>query len=381
MLSLKVAKVVTALACAALAAAGCAGSGGKSGSSGASGTPKVRLGLFVTSTGDYAQYGRPYERGVRVAADYLRDQGRLDADFEVRNTNNSPTENVAGVRDLAAKKIDMILTYDGSLSTIAAGPVAQRSKVLLFAGASSIKITAAGDWVWQAPTPTQPLAGTGITALLKKLGAKRIGLVESNDEYGAGTAEYIRKEAANAGIEIAKSVKFSDTDTDIAPQVRAIRDANVDAVAVASLMRGGALFTKQGRENGITKPLVAPNSWVSADYLNLAGSAARDVYATADFIPDPAQNEALGKEFITRYEKRWNESPNAFAADGFDQLLMLAQAIKAAGSTKGSDVRAAMQKVQIDGVTGRGLHFGDDRSIRKDTLQAVVRDGKWVAYK
>jgi branched-chain amino acid transport system substrate-binding protein len=378
---MRVAKIISALGCAALFAAGCGGSAGTGAEQKAGGAQKVKLGLFVTSTGDYAQYGRPYERGVRVAADYLREQGRLDADFDVRNTNNNPAENVAGVRDLAAKGIDIIMTYDGSLATIAAGPVAQRSKVLLFAGASSIKIPQAGDWVWQAPTPTQPLAGTGVVAILKKLNAKRIGLVESNDEYGAGTAEFIRKEAQNAGIEIAASVKFAETDTDIAPQVRAIRAAGVDAVAVASLMRGGALFTKQGRENGIDVPLVAPNSWVSADYLNLAGSAARDVYATADFIPDPAQNEALGKEFITRYQARWNELPNAFAADGFDQMLMLAQGVKDAGSAKGEQVRAAFKTMKTDGVTGRGLHFGEDRSIRKETLEAVVRNGKWVAFK
>jgi branched-chain amino acid transport system substrate-binding protein len=381
MLALRVAKTVSVLGVAALLAAGCAGSGGDGGTKNADGVGKVRLGLFVTSSGDYAQYGRPYERGVRVAADYLRDKGRLDADFEVRNTDNNPAENVAGVRDLAAKKIDIILTYDGSLATVAAGPVAQRSKVLLFAGATSMRITKAGDWVWQAPTPTQPLAGTGIVAILKKLNAKRVGLVESNDEYGAGTAEFVRQEAKKAGIEIVESVKFSETDTDIAPQVRSIREAKVDAVAVASLMRGGALFTKQGRENGIDMPIVAPNSWVSEDYLKLAGSTARDIYATADFIPDPAQNEALGKDFIARYEKKYGEAPNAFAADGFDQLLMLAKGIEDAGSSDADAVRGAFKKLTLDGVTGRGLHFGDDRSIRKNTLEAVVRDGKWVAFK
>jgi branched-chain amino acid transport system substrate-binding protein len=377
---MRIAKAVSVLGVAALMAAGCAGSGDEGGKTNADGVKKVRLGLFVTSTGDYAQYGRPYERGVRVAADYLRDKKRLDAEFEVRNTDNNPAENVAGVRDLAAKKIDIILTYDGSLATIAAGPVAQRSKVLLFAGATSMRITTAGDWVWQAPTPTQPLAGSGIVAILKKLDAKRVGLVESNDEYGAGTAEFVREEAKKAGIEIVESVKFSETDTDIAPQVRSIRGANVDAVAVASLMRGGALFTKQGRENGIAVPIVAPNSWVSEDYLKLAGSAARDVYATADFIPDPAQNEALGKDFIARYEKKYGEAPNAFAADGFDQLLMLAQGIEDAGSADADAVRGAFKNLKIDGVTGRNLQFGENRSIRKETLEAVVRDGKWVAF-
>jgi branched-chain amino acid transport system substrate-binding protein len=175
-------------------------------------------------------------------------------------------------------------------------------------------------------------------------------------------------------------VKFAETDSDLSSQVAEIQNADVDAVAVSSLMRGGALFTKQGREKGLTMPLVAPNSWVSDDFLDLAGTNATDVYASADFISDPEQNSPLGQEFIKRYEEKYDEAPNSFAADGFDQMMMLAKAVEETGSTDAVDIRDAFKTIEIDGITGKRLRFGDDRSILKDTIKAVVKDNAWVLF-
>ena len=93
----------------------------------------------------------------------------------------------------------------------------------------------------------------------------------------------------------------------------------------------------------------------------------------------------LTKNFVKTYQDKHGEIPNQFAADGYDAVYILYQALQAAGCT--ADMSAAelcealvkiMPTVTYSGLTGQGLTWNAEGEVSKDPLAVVIKDGVYV---
>jgi branched-chain amino acid transport system substrate-binding protein len=82
---------------------------------------------------------------------------------------------------------------------------------------------------------------------------------------------------------------------------------------------------------------------------------------------------------VENYKKRWNgKTPDALAACGYDSALVLADAIKRAGSTEGAKVREAIAATKdFEAVTGR-LTINEQRDATKSAVILQVKGGKFT---
>jgi branched-chain amino acid transport system substrate-binding protein len=64
------------------------------------------------------------------------------------------------------------------------------------------------------------------------------------------------------------------------------------------------------------------------------------------------EEKAIVQDFIKNYREKYNETPNALAALGYDGAYMLFQAIGKAGTTDAPAVKAALDYMEFEGVTG-----------------------------
>lgn len=94
----------------------------------------------------------------------------------------------------------------------------------------------------------------------------------------------------------------------------------------------------------------------------------------------------LTKSFVAEYEKRYNETPNQFAADGYDTVYILYNALTDAGCTpdmSAADICAKlidqMQKLSYDGLTGTGMTWSAAGEVSKMPVAVVIRDGVYVS--
>jgi branched-chain amino acid transport system substrate-binding protein len=84
------------------------------------------------------------------------------------------------------------------------------------------------------------------------------------------------------------------------------------------------------------------------------------------------------KKFVANYSKKFNgKLPDAMAALGYDSAVILADAMKRAGSTDGQKVRDALAATKdFDGVTGKTT-INAQRDATKSAVILQVKGGQF----
>ena len=91
------------------------------------------------------------------------------------------------------------------------------------------------------------------------------------------------------------------------------------------------------------------------------------------------------KSFVSKYVAANGEEPNQFAADAYDCIHAIVEAIDEAdiditvdGADIAGDLAKAMRKIKIEGLTG-GLTWNDEGQVEKPATAYVIQDGKYIA--
>ncbi|GIW81140.1 MAG: ethanolamine utilization protein EutJ [Gemmatales bacterium] len=85
------------------------------------------------------------------------------------------------------------------------------------------------------------------------------------------------------------------------------------------------------------------------------------LYVSTAFVPNLDMPAA--KEFSKRYQERFGEPPDVFAALAYDDARLLFEAFRKADTPDGQKVRDALNDVSLDGVTGK-LAFAKNQLAR-----------------
>ena len=83
------------------------------------------------------------------------------------------------------------------------------------------------------------------------------------------------------------------------------------------------------------------------------------------------------QNFVQSFKTKFGETPDSMAALGYDSVLVLADAIKRAGSTDGPKIRDALaQTKDVDGVTGKTT-LDAQRNAPKPAVIITIKNGKF----
>ena len=81
--------------------------------------------------------------------------------------------------------------------------------------------------------------------------------------------------------------------------------------------------------------------------------------------------------FVTAFQKKYNEVPDAMAILGYDSMKLMVDAIKRANSTEGPKIREALAATKdFPGAAGK-ITINDKRNADKPIVVVQVKDGKF----
>lgn len=109
---------------------------------------------------------------------------------------------------------------------------------------------------------------------VNKLGAKNIGIIYQNDDYGKQGLTAIRENVGNYdGVSIIKEVAFLATDKDFSSQAKQLKDANPDVIIMFTTPAPAAGFRKEMHKIGATDIpfIVSQTGGADKNQFNLAG--------------------------------------------------------------------------------------------------------------
>ncbi len=138
----------------------------------------------------------------------------------------------------------------------------------------------------------------------------------------------------------------------------------------------GALINKQKKKLGWDVPVLGPGSLYSPKLVELGGDAVEGLHTTVVFHPKSPKPEV--QAFVTEFEKRYEQTPNMFAAVAFDAINLLAASIEKAGSTEHDAIRDALAATtDFPGVTGK-IVFTEIGDVLKEYTRVQVQNGEFV---
>jgi len=202
-----------------------------------------------------------------------------------------------------------------------------------------------------------------------ELGLKRVAILRVNDRYGRFGVPKFRDASRRLGHPIAIEQKFMPADTDFRRQLRVINDSRVDAIVLWTDVPKTALILQQVRELGMKQRVFGSHRTLGPELIELAGPAAEGFQAVYPYDPNSKNPAWLG--FIDRYEKKYGEPPDHFAALAYDQMQILLRAICEAGLNRAMIRDALYGTTKYRGVTGEMTFDPNDKQLRPMYLGTV----------
>lgn len=370
----------------ALTMAACGGQSGNSG--GESSSSAFKFGASGPLTGDAAIYGTAVMNGAKIAVDEINAKGGFQIEFNPQDDEADGEKAVNAYNTLMDWNMQVMVGPVTTGSAIATSAEAYKDRVFcLTPSASSADVTAGKDNMFQVCF-TDPNQGTGAADYMaENLAGHKIAVIYRNDDaYSQGVRDTFAAEAAAKGLTVVYEGTFTkDTQTDFSVQLGKAQSEGADLLFLPIYYQPASVILAQAKSMGYA-PLFFGVDGMDG-ILTMEGfdtSLAEGVMLLTPFAADAEDD--LTKSFVAEYEKRYNETPNQFAADGYDTVYILYNALTDAGCTpdmSAADICAKlidqMQKLSYDGLTGTGMTWSAAGEVSKMPVAVVIRDGVYVS--
>lgn len=347
-----------------------------------SGEMTVRIGQVSPLTGPQAHLGKDNDNGARLALDEVNATGVTlggkKVKFVLVSEDDMADPRTATV--VAQKLVDHHVA--GVVGHLNSGTSIPASKIYFDAGipqispsATAISYTAQGfRTAFRVMTNDRQQGKVLGEYAVKKLGAKRIAIIDDRTAYGQGLADEMAKAARDAGGEIVAREFTTDRSTDFLAILTSIKAKKPDLVFYGGMDAQGGPMVMQLRSLGIKAKFLGGDGVQTSEFLKLAAAHAEGVTASSPGLP--IDSMPGGKEFRQKFTSRFGVI-QTYAPYAYDATMTMVEAMKKADSAEPAKYLAELPRVQRAGVTGP-ISFDERGDIRGGAITLYqARMGKW----
>lgn len=312
--------------------------------------------------------------GLRLALDEINRDGRAGG-RPIRLVLRDDRGEWAQARRIALDFADTpamsaMIGYDDIRLARRAAPIFERSRLLhLFPAAGNPDPDASGGRYAIRTAPSQAAFARGLAAAASR-GDTPLRFALLWDEDGPGkdlAAEFLIAQSSRGGRRVFQWPYLAGR-ADFRVPAERLREIEADLIVVAGATSDIAGFLRRAEQAGVTVPILVAAE--SSDRLAaLAGTALRRAIVPQFY--DVAAPIAANRGFVERFRARFGADPDEAAAQGYDALGLLAEAIRATGSAEPLDLAFAVRR--MSGWEGAAGPYRFDRAgeVRDRTPRLV----------
>lgn len=345
----------------------------------------IKIGFLGGLTGGHAHYGIETLKGMKMAVEDINSAGGINGQqVEIvegdHGSNSSEAANVT--QKLLTQGVAAIVGDPTTGITKTAAQICQPAEVVLMsAGAVGPGVVEIGDFIYR-DTLLDAVAAPAVTRYLAEdLKWEKVALVTTTGlAYSEGLTGIFKPALAEYGIEIVSEQSIMEKDTNFSAQVTELSQKDFDGVVFTGYYTEGALFMKEMRKQGLNHVMVGGDGLLGKELYELGGDAVQGSMVYAGFAVDTENATGETGEFIEKYKAENNGAlPDMFAAQGYDAVMLLADAMKAANSADPKVFKDNLaQTKDWDGVTGT-ISFDENREpIKSPIYLQEVKDQAFV---
>lgn len=375
-------KSLTVLTTAAMCMAAMTGCSGNSQGVSANASADVyKIGGIGPLTGDAASYGTSVKQGAQIAVDEINAAGGVNGkQFELvfEDDQNDAEKAISAYNKVMDQGVTAILGGVTSGCSIAVGEESVKDGILQITPSGSAQNCTKYENAFRICF-TDPLQGKTMADYIANEGFKNIAIIYNvGDEYSKGVADAFIEEAAANGMNIVAQESFNTGDVDFKTQLTKIKGTNAEAIFLPIYYAEVAAITEQAQTVGLSLPYFGSDGWDGViDQLNGDTSNIEGAIFLTPFVATSEKENV--KNFVEAYKKAYTDTPDQFAADGYDGIYAIKLAIEECGDdVTNENLIAAMTKISVNGLTG-DMTFTADGEPNKSAMVAVIENGQYVA--
>jgi branched-chain amino acid transport system substrate-binding protein len=324
---------------------------------------EIKVGEYGSMTGGRATFGTSNHRGIEMAIDEANTSGGIGGTpirLISEDDQGKPEEAATAVNKLISQdRVIAILGEVASSASLAGGPVCQQNGVPMISPSSTNeKVTQIGDFIFRV-CYIDPFQGmvmarfAGQSLRLTKVAILR----DKRNDYSIGLANVFKETFQSLGGTITADESYQEGDMDFRAPLTAILSTGPEALFVPGYYTEVGLIARQARELGFTGPMLGGDGWVSPSLFEIAGQQLEGCFFSNHYAQDDPN--PIVQQFISKFQERYKEVPDAMSALGYDAARILVHSLK------------GMQKTNPEAVAALLATAGNDEASRGKRAEAM----------
>lgn len=349
----------------------------------------VKIGMSGPLTGGASAYGLAVKAGMEVAVEEINAKGGLQIEFNAQDDEADGEKAVSAYNVLKDWGMQVMAGQVTTGSALAVAPESTADNMFnLTPSASAESLALSGANIFQMCF-TDPNQGASAAELVstKALGTKVGVIYDSSDDYSSGLYKGFSDKAAELGVEIVATTSFTaDNKADLSTQVTQCQDAGADLVFLPIYYTEAAQILSYANKIGYAPKFFGCDGMDGILTVEGFDTALAEGLVLMTPFDANASDEAT-QSFVAKFKEKMNGLvPNQFAADGYDVIYALYNAMTAAGVTGNESaeelctiLEGQFATMTVDGLTGTGMHWDENGMISKAPAAVVIENGVYVS--
>lgn len=371
-----------------MAACGSTDSGSEDSGSESGGVQTFKLGSIGPKTGDAAIYGQAVLNGAELAVEEINaSDSQIKFEFQGQDDEADGEKSVNAYNTLMDWGMQVLVGPTTTGASLSVSEVCNSDRTFMLTPSASAKdVTAGKDCVYQVcfTDPNQGIASADYMA--EKMPDAKIAIIYRNDDaYSQGIRDAFVAEADAKGLTVVYQGTFTaDTASDFSVQLAAAKSAGADLIFLPIYYQPSSIIFRQAKEMGYAPTFFGVDGMDGI--LTMPGfdaSLAEGVMLLTPFSTTVEDEKT--QSFVKAYSEKYGMEPNQFAADAYDGVYIVKEALEAAGCT--DDMTAAeiceklvevMPSITFTGLTGKDMTWDSEGAVSKAPVAYIIENGVYV---
>lgn len=280
-------------------------------------------------TGDNSSYGVSVKNGAELAVEQINANGGLNGvlfKFDIKDDKATAADAATGYDALyeAGMQVSIGSVTSGSCESFASKSV-EDNLFFITPSASAANVIENRSNAFRVcfGDPDQgTLAAERLTAQYSNIGV----IYDTSDAYSYGIYEAFKAKMAELNVEFKTQSFDAENKKDFSTQAEALKDC--DVIFLPIYYTEASLIAKAVASKGSDAPLFGCDGLDGlADLLD--GTVSNSITYITPF--DVNSSDATVSAFVEAYRAKYGSDPDQFAADGYDAIMVIYEAMKTAG--------------------------------------------------
>ena len=384
------AMVLSMAACGGSSSSGNSGSSDaaadNSGSTDTADTQTFKLGSIGPLTGDAAIYGQAVVNGAKLAVDEINaSDSKIKFEFQDEDDEDDGEKSSNAYNTLMDWGMQVLVGPTTTGASMAVADLCYNDRTFMITpSASAVDVTSGKDNVFQVcfTDPNQGISSADY--IFEHMPESKLAVIYRNDDaYSQGIRDTFVQEAADKGMEVVYQGTFTnDTATDFTVQLTGAQKAGADLVFMPIYYQPASIILAQAKQMGYVPTFFGVDGMDGILTMeNFDASLAEGLMLLTPFSATVPETQS----FVDAYTAAYTIEPNQFAADAYDGVYIVKEALEKAGCTadmSNADICEAlvaqMTQISYTGLTGKDMTSNAEGQVSKAPTAYVIKGGEYV---